>query len=116
MKLIEVLPEFSLELEASLTAQGRLDIGEQIRGAEIEYYTYDEDADAMSIRLCPSSPLNIVETNIIGIKHGETITVDHSDYVVLDTDNFNRLSCIEILFAGDIASRLKETIPPDNSR
>lgn len=61
----------------------------------------------MMIYLKGGRELNIVEHNIIGVKHGESLKVpDCGGMVILDTDNFNRISGIEILFRNDILPKL----------
>lgn len=112
MRLVEALPAFSSELAASLAALGRDDLKAQIDDADIERYTFDDSSNAAYIYLQSPSRLNVVEQNIIGVKHGETVPVEHEYWVNVDTDNFNRLSGIELLNGSDVAKKLSEVIPP----
>jgi hypothetical protein len=57
--------------------------------------------------------LNIVEKNLIGIKHGQTIQVEHRYWVNVDTDNFGRLRGIEVLDGRELAAKLAPAIAPN---
>lgn len=112
MKLVEALPEFSVELQTCLSIAGREDIACQVQEVELERYTYDASVNAAYIYVKSPRPLNVVEVNIIGLKHGETISVEHRYWVNVDTDNFGRLSGIELLIGSDIAAKLSRVIAP----
>jgi hypothetical protein len=106
MLLTDALPDFADELAESLRATGRDDLAEQIREVEITGWNHDVECDAASICLRSPRQLNIVERNIIGIKHGETVPVKHYRWVNLDVDNFGRIMAIELLNPGNIPTRL----------
>jgi len=106
IKLAEILPQFVSELESSFRTSGQEDIAVQLKEVHVVRYTYDNSCDAAYIYLQSPRPLNVVEENIIGIKHGETIPVEHKNWVNVDTDNFGRLRGIEILIGSDIAGKL----------
>ena len=55
-----------------------IDITEQYKSthAVIDRVTFDESASARYIYVRPSRDLNVVEANIIGVRHGETIEVE----------------------------------------
>jgi hypothetical protein len=110
MKLVEALPEFSAELQACLSSVGREDIGCQVPEVELERYTYDDSIDAAYVYVQSPRILNAVEVNIIGLKHGETIPVEHRYSVNVDTDNFGRLRGIELLNGGDVVAKLSRVI------
>jgi uncharacterized protein YuzE len=112
VKLLEVLPEFSAELWASLVKADHKDLAAQIADVEIERYTYDASCNAAYVYLHSPCALNVVEKNIIGIKHGETISVEHPYWVNVDTDNFGRLTGIELLNGSEVARRLAEVLGP----
>ncbi|MHC4300635.1 MAG: hypothetical protein ACYS7Y_25450 [Planctomycetota bacterium] len=112
MRLVEALPKFSSELSASLETLGRNDLKVQIDDAEIERYTFDDSCNAVYIYLRSAIQLNIVEQNIIGVKHGETVPVEHECFVNGDTDNSNRLCGIELLNGSDVAKKLSEVMAP----
>ena len=76
---------------------GRNALAEQIETATITRVTFDCDHKVGYIYLDPSRDLNVVERNIIGVRHGETIPVETSFWTVVDTDNFDRVAGIEIL-------------------
>jgi hypothetical protein len=54
----------------------------------------------------PTAALNLVERNIIGVRHGRTIPVQHSCDVYLDADNFDRLTGIELVSATKYSEQL----------
>jgi uncharacterized protein YuzE len=110
IKLAEILPQFVSELESSFLAFGQDDIAVQLKEVDVVRYTYDKSCDAAYIYLQSPRLLNVVEENIIGIKHGETIPVEHRYWVNIDTDNFGRLRGIEILIGSDIAKKLSALI------
>ena len=114
-KISEFLPEFIAEAQASPEAQGRTDLAEQLAILELSRWTYDAEEDAMYLYLSGQAPLNIVEQNIIGIRHGESIKLDALEgWVVIDTDNFDRIRGIEVLWRQDVAEKLKGAMAPNN--
>jgi uncharacterized protein YuzE len=108
--LAEMLPELVAELESSLVAGERGDLGSQLREVQVVRCTYDASCDAAYIYVQSPRIINAVEENIIGVRHGETIPVEHKYWVNVDTDNFGRLLGIELLRGGDVASRLSAFI------
>jgi len=104
--LVDVLPEFVAELEGLLTAAKREDVAHQLREAMILRCTHDPSCDAVYIYVQSSRPLNVVEANIIGVRHEETIPVESRYWANLDMDNFGRLQGIELLCGGEAADRL----------
>jgi uncharacterized protein YuzE len=58
--------------------------------------------------------LNVVEQNVIGVRHGESIEIEDLDgMVVIDTDNFNRVKGIEILWRKDLVEKLERICAPN---
>jgi hypothetical protein len=112
MKLFEALPEFSAELWASLAEAGHKDLAAQIADVEIERYTFDSSCNAAFIYVRSPRDLIVVEKNIIGIKHGEPISVEHPYCITVDTDNFGRLTGIELLNGSEVARRLDAVLGP----
>jgi uncharacterized protein YuzE len=108
VKLAKALPEFSAELQSCLSTLGREDIAVQVQEVEIERYTYDDSAKAAYIYVQSPRLLNVAEVNIIGIKHGETISVEHRYWVNVDTDNFGRLRGIELLNCSEVVAALSK--------
>jgi hypothetical protein len=94
-KLIDAFPDLFSELTKGLF--GRQELIDQLKEAIIVYVTFDEDADAGCIKLQTGRELNVVEQNIIGVKHGQTLAVKCQYWVNLDTDNFERIAAIEIV-------------------
>ena len=108
MILSEALPNLSTEFTDALRAIKEEDLADQIGIAEINYYTFDPSCNATYIYLLPTRELNVVETNIIGVKHGGTISLEHNPLILIDVDNFNRLAGIELLNSKDVADKLSE--------
>jgi hypothetical protein len=105
-KLVEAFPVIVSELTQALHDIGRDAIAQQIEAATIARVTYDSDAIAGYVYLEPSRALNIVERNIIGVRHGETIPLVSSHWLVVDTDNFDRVTGIEIVAPGELIAGL----------
>ena len=108
--LADVLPDLVDELAESLRASGRDDLMAQLDEVEVDRWTHDTSCDAAYIYLRSPRPRNVVEQNIISVKHGETVPVEHRRGVNLDTDNFGRLTGIELLSPGDVPARLSARI------
>src|SRR5262249_45076934 len=100
--LAEVLPDLVDELAESLQASGRNDLAAQLREVELTRWTHDTSCDAAYIYLRSPRQSNVIEQNIIGVKHGETVPVEHPRWVNVDTDNFHRITGIELLSPGDV--------------
>jgi uncharacterized protein YuzE len=108
--LAQALPDLVDELAVSLLASGQHDLAAQLREVEVDRWTHDTSCDAVYIYVRSPRPVNVVEQNIIGVKHGETIEVQHRCRVNLDTDNFGRLTGIELLSPGDVPTELSSRI------
>jgi len=108
--LAEVLPDIVNELADSLRASGRDNLAAQLREVEIRRWTHDSSCDAAYIYLRSPRQLNVVEQNVIRVKHGETVPVEHPRWVNVDTDNFGRMTGIELLRPGDVPARLSTHI------
>jgi len=106
LKLVETLPNFSNEIKAALQAIDRDDLAQQIDIVEIDRYTFDSSCNALYIYLRPITSLNVVEANIIGVKHGETIFLGQECITNIEVDNFNRLSGIEVIDGEYLAIEL----------
>ena len=108
-KLEKLLPGFAAEMKDALTELARADLAEMIPVLTLNQVTYYAEADALYLCIRGTRELNVVEKNIIGVKHGESIELKACPgIVVLDTDNFGRISCIEILGRKDVYDKLKE--------
>ena len=107
IKLIETFPTLAREISNSLRALGRVQLAEQVDVAIVARVTFDESAGAGYVYVEPRRSLNVVETNVVGARHGETITVETEFDAVIDVDNFQRLMGIEILAPGVLAAELK---------
>jgi uncharacterized protein YuzE len=104
--LSSLLPELAEELRLALLAAGESELAEQVEGLVVRSCTYDSSCEAGYIYVEPPASLNIVEQNIIGVRHGRTISVQHSCDVYLDTDNFDRVTGIELLSAAKYSLQL----------
>jgi hypothetical protein len=107
IKLVEAFPVLAREVSKSLRALGRLQLADQVEAAMVTRVTFDKSAGAGYVYVEPPRTLNVAEANIIGTRHGETITVETQFDAVIDIDNFERLIGIEILAPGVLATELK---------
>src|SRR5580704_4382715 len=96
-KLVDAFPVLANELAQSLREAGREALAEQVERATITRVTFDNSANAGYVYLEPSRALNLVETNVVGVRHGETVPVQTQFWTNIDTDNFDRVMGIEIL-------------------
>ncbi len=103
--LAEVLPDLVQELTESLRTSGRNDLAVQLREVEVAHWTHDTSCSAAYIYLRSPRHLNVVEHNIIGVKHGETVPVEHRCWINVDIDNFGRLTGIELLSPDDVPAK-----------
>lgn len=106
-KLIDTFPVLVKEVAESLRRIGRTELAQQIEEAVVSKVTFDNSADAGYIYVEPSRALNAVEANVIGARHDETITVETEFDAVIDTDNFARVTGIEILAPGTLKAELR---------
>jgi uncharacterized protein YuzE len=106
MKLVEVLPEMVNDLAGALVQIGRGDVVDQLREVSIEQWTYDECADAVYVYVQSPRQLNVVDRNIVGVKHGETLSLYDELGINIDFDNHHRVVGVEILGAKQIADVL----------
>ena len=106
--LIESFPSLAAELSRQLRLVGRAPLADQIDAAAIARVTFDTAANAGYIYVQPSRELNVVETTIVGVRHGETLEVETPYWTNVDTDNFGRLVGIEILAPGDMKDELRK--------
>jgi uncharacterized protein YuzE len=105
--LVAVFPHLVLDLESPLLRIGRADVVDQLREVEIERWTYDEFANAVYLHLRSPRTLNVADENIVGVKHGETVSLYDDLGVNLDLDNHRRLMGIEILDGKSIVAQLE---------
>ena len=106
-RLIDTFPVLAREVAKSLRVLGRPSLAGQIEEAIVSRVTFDDSVGVGYIYIEPSRALNVVEANIIGVRHGGTITVQTEFDTYIDTDNFERVVGIEILAPGVLRSQLK---------
>lgn len=107
-KIQDLLPEFIAEIESSLTSMGYSDLASQLPDLEFEKWTYDPESEAGYLYLSGQYAINLVEQNIIGVRHGESIELETANgIIVIDTDNFNRIKDIEIISRKDLVEILE---------
>lgn len=106
--LIESFPSLAADLSRKLRLRGRASLADQIDAATIASVTFDDSVNAGYIYVQPSRELNVVETNIMGVRHGETLEVETPYWTYIDADNFGRLVGIEVLAPGDIKDQLRK--------
>jgi uncharacterized protein YuzE len=104
--LLEAFPSLAAELSRALRDGGRASLADQVDQAVIDRVTFDGSADAGYIYLRPSRDLNVVETNIVGVRHGETIEAKTQYWTNIDLDDFARVVGIEVLAPGELVNEL----------
>ncbi|MEO7832706.1 DUF2283 domain-containing protein [Roseateles sp.] len=104
--LVEVFPKFAEELRLALAACGEPHLAAQVLDLTVASCSYDSSGEAGYIRVRSAETLNVVEQNIIGTRHGRTVSVDHPCWVYVDVDNFDRITGIELLAASPHAAQL----------
>jgi uncharacterized protein YuzE len=102
MRLMDYFPEFASQLAEALAEAGDYDIGQSFSESSISTCTYDSSCHACYIYVEPSRLLNTFEIDMMGVKHGRTIEVNHPFWVYIDVDNFDRPVGIELLNASSI--------------
>jgi len=108
VRISEALPGFYLELERALQVQGLTSLLEQLPQLEILDRCACEESGCATFRVSPSRELNVVEANVIGVRHGTSTPIDLAGLVVVDTDTFGRATTLEILNRPDLAGALSE--------
>ena len=108
--LFEALPELVTDIENALIRIGRGDVADQLREVELERWTYDDFANVGNLYLKSPRTLNVVDQNIVGVKHGETLCPSDDIAVNLDLDNHGRLLAIELLDAKSTIAQLEKII------
>ena len=81
-------------------------LADQVDQAVIDRVTFDGSARAGYIYVRPSRDLNVVETNIVGVGHGETIEVKTQYWTNIDMDSFARVVGVEVLAPGELMNEL----------
>jgi|WetSurMetagenome_2_1015567.scaffolds.fasta_scaffold482847_2 uncharacterized protein YuzE len=107
-KITDALPKLVAEIQRFLVAGGRKDVADQFGELVLSRWTYDAEADALYVYLAGQRPLNVVEENVIGVRHGESIEIEGcAGRVVLDIDIFYRVSGVEIVGREDVKKKLE---------
>jgi hypothetical protein len=104
--LIDAFPVLARTVSQALRDAGRESLAAQIDAGVIARVTFDPDANAGYIYLELSRALNVVENNIAGVRHGETVPVETPYWTNIDTDNFDRVTGIEILDPRELKQEL----------
>jgi hypothetical protein len=113
MRLRDALPAFYAEVERALQAQGVTDVLDQLPALEIVDRCDCDEVGCGTFYVAPSRPLNQIETNIIGVRHGKSTPLGlDTGLVVVDTDNFGRVTGIEVLYRVDVAEALRSSRVP----
>ncbi len=107
VKLKDGLPGFYAELEQALRQEGMSALLEQLPELQVVGRCGCDEDGCATFNVGPSRPLNVVEQNVIGVRHGDCHLVDSMrGMVVIDTDNFGRVSGVEVLGRPDVAEAL----------
>ena len=106
--LLDTFPLLARQLSQKLREQLHAALADDIEQIAVDRVTFDEGANAGYIYVRPSRPLNAVDANIVGVRHGRTIEVDTHYWTAIDVDNFERLMGVEVLAPGDLKHDLME--------
>jgi hypothetical protein len=104
----QAFPSLTRALSRALRDSGQASLADQIEPAVIDRVTCEASTSAAYIYVRPSWKLNIVEANIIGVRHGQTIEVETPYWTYIDIDNFDRLTGVEVLAPGELKQELME--------
>jgi hypothetical protein len=108
-----ILPDFIRQVGGRLRKLGREDIADQVPVLELDDWTCDRKVKAIYIYLSGQKDLNVVEENVIGVKHDECLELsDIGGTVVVDIDNFSRPLGIEVIGRGDVEQQLRRVCLP----
>ena len=102
MNLLATLPDLERDMESALLHIGRGDIVDQLRGASVERWEYDEFADTVSIFVSASA-----SPSLRPVARAETISIYDEVGVILETDDRGCVSVIEISGGKDLIARLE---------
>jgi hypothetical protein len=109
VRMREAVPKFYAEVESALVNQQMTGILEQLPHLEIVDRCGCDEMDCGTFHVAPSRTLSTAEQNVIGVRHGNSRPLDSVEgMVVIDTDNFGRVTTIEILNRADVAKVLQE--------
>ena len=107
MRLQTALPSFYAELHAALVDPDDTEVRQQLASLEITGRCDCDTPDCATFYVAPSRPLNAVEQNVIGIRHGRSIPLESLEgLIVVDVDNFGRVTTIEVLDRPDVVTEL----------
>ncbi len=117
-RLESALPSLCAEIIRLSTVAARTDISDQIPALHIESRCgCGDDFCSPFYVVNESRPLNIVEKNVIGQRHGETVALDPDDgYINIDLDNFGRVVTIEVLYRDEVRRTLEDMNIPARVR
>lgn len=106
MKFIDALPDFYKEVEGSVRKENLTELLEQLPGLEITSRCGCGDDFCSTFYVNSARKLNIVEQNIIGSHYGKSIPLDLEGTIVIDVDNFGRITGFEVLYRSDVEKLL----------
>ena len=116
MRLRDALPSFYSELVHALTASDPASILEQLPELEMAGRCSCPQPDCATFYVSPSRGLNVVEANVVGVRHGSSTPLEVDGHVVIDTDNFGRVTMVEVLGRPDVAEALRQmNLPRDDA-
>jgi len=117
MTLRTSLPAFYEQLRSALEQQALTELLEQLPALEILGRCDCDEPGCATLYVKPSRALNVVEERIVGVRHGTSTPLDALEgLVVVDTDNFGRITTIEILGRADVANTLERLGVPRGGR
>lgn len=107
MKLKDALPDFYAEVGHLLRKRKLEGLISQLSDLEITDRCDCGEYDCATFHVESLRHLNDVETNIIGVRHGDSFDLDaETGMIVVDTDNFGRITGFEVLNRKDVSDAL----------
>ena len=88
------------ELSRALRDGGQASLAEQVDQASLTESRSTTRQTLVYIYVRPSRDLNVVEANIVGVRHGETVEVETPYWTNIDMDNLDRLTGVEVAAPG----------------
>ena len=113
MRLIELLPNFTAELQLACERLGRTDLTAQLATVELDNNSYNAETRVAQLRLRHAVEKSEVaeQANAESAPANESVTLRHRYGVKAETDNAGRLRRLIVAHGTDIAEALGRFSP-----
>ncbi len=115
MRLIEMLPNFTAELQLACERLGRADLTAQLATVELDNNTYNAETRVAHLRLRQGyemkNDLAVQAANSEPAPSNESVVLRHRYGVKAETDNVGRLHRLVVAHGTDIAEALGRFSP-----